>query len=301
MSSTAASFELLPFRADREGQSEEVRRRTGAAGPRSHGSVGSARAMSHGPYRPHRGHRWPIGGADQAVMQAGAVPDYTQAPASGAAPSEQMRWVQFTLNQIQNANLPVDGLASPDLRVALRDFQGRNQLSVSGFVGPDTIAALQHASRSGSAEEIFGEVFEIWPKGIDDSTMNQARGMLAQIDADMANQPPKPFVNSTVPKDVPKVRGLYRITWGPPGPYNGRARMYNGKAGNLYLRLQSHAKEARQLGFTLNGFEVRTLPLPHLADQQLRALEWVINDKYIGHPGVTNERRELELPEIGAF
>lgn len=100
MSSTTVSFELLPFRADSATQSEEVRRRMGSISPLSHGAVGSGRAMHHGPYRPHRGLRRPIGGPDQVAMQAGAASDYTQAPARGAVPSEQMRWVQFALNQI---------------------------------------------------------------------------------------------------------------------------------------------------------------------------------------------------------
>jgi hypothetical protein len=302
MSSSTASFEVLPFRSYGQAQSEEIRHRMGGGGARSPGAIGARRGAYHGPHRPPHGPRRPIGAYDPAVVQTGVVPDYTQTQPSSAAPSEQIRWVQFALNQIQNANLPTDGFASPDLRAALRDFQGRNGLPVSGFVGPDTIAALQRASKSGSAEEIFGEIFEIGPKGIDEATMNWARGVLAKIDMDIGNQPARPFVRSQVPKGVPQVKGLYRITWGAAGPYHGRARMYNGKATrSLYLRIQQHAKEARQLGFTLDGFEVRVLPLSRCSDQQLRALEWLINEKYIGQSGVTNERRELELPEIQAF
>src|SRR5215472_5540257 len=133
MSSTTASFEVLPFRTDGEAQSEEFRRRMGGIGARSPGAIRPGRGMHGGPYRPYRGLRRPIGGYNQVAAQAGAAPDYTQAPAGGAAPSEQIRWVQFALNQIMNAGLPTDGIASPNFRSALRDFQGRNGLPVSGF------------------------------------------------------------------------------------------------------------------------------------------------------------------------
>ena len=301
MSSSPASFEVLPFRSYGQAQSEEVRHRMGGSGSRSLGATCAKRTVHQGPYRPHRGLRRPIGGYDSSPLQTGATPDYAPALASGVPPSEQIRWVQFALNQVMNANLPTDGFASPDLRAALRDFQNRNRLPVSGFVGPDTIAALERASGSSSGGQSSAEIFEVGPRGVDEDTLNMARAQLTRIDKAIGDEKPLPFVNSEVPRGVPKVRGLYRITWGAAGPYHGRARMYNGKAGNLYLRLQAHAKEVRQLGFTLDGYEIRVLPQPHLTDKQLRALEWVINDKYIRMPGVTNERRELELPEIGAF
>jgi hypothetical protein len=155
MISSTASFEVLPFRGDGEAQSEEVRRRMGGSGPRSPGAIDPRRGIYHGPHRPPYGLRRPIGGYDPVVVQTGAAPDYTQAPPSGAAPSEQIRWVQFALNQIQNANLPTDGFASPDLRAALRDFQSQHGLPVSGFIGPDTIAALKTFSPDSPDDTVF--------------------------------------------------------------------------------------------------------------------------------------------------
>src|SRR5215475_9099957 len=130
MSSTTASFEVLPFRTDGEAQSEEVRRRMGGFSARSPGAIRPGPGLYRGPHRPPYGLRRPIGGYGPVAVQAGIAPDYTQAPVTGAAPSEQIRWVQLALNQIMNANLPTDGFASPDLRAALRDFQGRNGLPV---------------------------------------------------------------------------------------------------------------------------------------------------------------------------
>jgi peptidoglycan hydrolase-like protein with peptidoglycan-binding domain len=53
------------------------------------------------------------------------------------------------LNTVQAANLPIDGMPSPDLRAALQTFQSQHGLPVSGFAGPDTIAALQAAAAGG--------------------------------------------------------------------------------------------------------------------------------------------------------
>ncbi len=50
------------------------------------------------------------------------------------------------LNSVLGTSLPTDGIAFPDLRTALQTFQSQHGLPVSGFAGPDTIAALQNAS-----------------------------------------------------------------------------------------------------------------------------------------------------------
>ena len=304
MSNTTALFEMLPFRTDGEARSEEVRRRMGGISARSPRAIGPGRDMYHGPHRPPYGLRRPIGGYGPVAAQAGIAPDYTQAPATGAAPSEQIRWVQFALNQIMNAGLPTDGIASPDFRAALRDFQGRNGLPVSGFVGPDTVAALRRASESISGAEVFGEIFEVGPAGINAATMAWAGRVRDLIDREMNRQNPQAFVHSRVPSDVTTEKGLYRITWnaavGLPSMYNGIALQAEG---GLRGRLMSHALKARQLGFTLDQHQFRVLKKPDLSDEQLRALEWVINDRYLNDRPriVTNERRELELPEPEAL
>jgi peptidoglycan hydrolase-like protein with peptidoglycan-binding domain len=50
------------------------------------------------------------------------------------------------LNAVLGTNLPTDGIPSPELRSALQTFQSQQGLPVSGFAGPDTIAALQNAA-----------------------------------------------------------------------------------------------------------------------------------------------------------
>jgi peptidoglycan hydrolase-like protein with peptidoglycan-binding domain len=84
----------------------------------------------------------------------GAPPPVADAPAPMAAPAgiggasseEQIRWIQFVLNAVLGTSLPTDGVPSADLRSALQTFQGQHGLPVSGFAGPDTIAALQAAA-----------------------------------------------------------------------------------------------------------------------------------------------------------
>ena len=56
--------------------------------------------------------------------------------------SEYIRWVQSTLNQILNLNLPVDGVMSVETRSAVRSFQKQKSLPVDGIVGPETEKAL---------------------------------------------------------------------------------------------------------------------------------------------------------------
>jgi hypothetical protein len=73
-----------------------------------------------------------------------AAPPSNDEPRQG---SEHMRWVQTSLNQILNLQLPVDGVAGVETRSAIRSFQKRENLPVTGIVGPDTEQALLKATR----------------------------------------------------------------------------------------------------------------------------------------------------------
>jgi peptidoglycan hydrolase-like protein with peptidoglycan-binding domain len=75
---------------------------------------------------------------------------YLYAPESPAA-SEYVRWVQTMLNQALNLQLPIDGVLSVETRSAIRSFQEKNSLPVTGIVGPDTERALTNAGSAGSA------------------------------------------------------------------------------------------------------------------------------------------------------
>lgn len=62
--------------------------------------------------------------------------------------NEQIRWVQDSLNRILSLNLPVDGVMNVETRSAVRSFQQRQGLPVTGIVGPDIQQALLAAIRS---------------------------------------------------------------------------------------------------------------------------------------------------------
>ncbi|MQM29754.1 MAG: hypothetical protein CRU78_04065 [Candidatus Accumulibacter phosphatis] len=61
--------------------------------------------------------------------------------------TEYLRWVQSTLNQVESAGLPVNGVMSAATRRALRKFQGRKGLLVDGIAGPEVEQALRDARR----------------------------------------------------------------------------------------------------------------------------------------------------------
>jgi peptidoglycan hydrolase-like protein with peptidoglycan-binding domain len=95
------------------------------------------------PRRPWRGRGgvWPVGGTAQPVFDA-------VEPVSGG--SEHVRWAQDCLNQVTQSGLPLDGVLSAATRSAVRSFQQRENLRVTGIVGPDTEEALKRACAGGA-------------------------------------------------------------------------------------------------------------------------------------------------------
>ena len=62
------------------------------------------------------------------------------------ASPEFVRWVQRSLNEASELRLPLDGIASPAMRSAVRSFQARQGLPVTGIVGTDTEEALREVT-----------------------------------------------------------------------------------------------------------------------------------------------------------
>lgn len=55
---------------------------------------------------------------------------------------DYIRRVQQSLNKVMGLNLKVDGIMGPETRNAVRTFQERRGLPITGLVGPDTERAL---------------------------------------------------------------------------------------------------------------------------------------------------------------
>lgn len=61
--------------------------------------------------------------------------------------NEFIGWVQVSLNKILSLNLRTDGVKDADTVAAIRNFQQREKLPVTGMVGPDTQQALIAATK----------------------------------------------------------------------------------------------------------------------------------------------------------
>lgn len=84
-------------------------------------------------------------GKDSAPSGMPSPPPESDSPSEG---SEYIRWVQTSLNQILKLNLQTNGVMDADTRGAIRSFQQREKLPVTGVVGPDTQQALIAATRN---------------------------------------------------------------------------------------------------------------------------------------------------------
>src|SRR5215831_15257776 len=151
MSTTAEIFEIVPFQHEVRGRFAGGARRL----PRSRGPASKPWPS----FRKRRILRTPWiyrvrgGYLSDTVLEPQAEP----IPSSTAS-SEYVRWLQSTLNRVIGGTLPVDGIMSAAVRDAIRDFQQRNRLPVSGYVGPDTDAALRRARSDSSGSELEFEL-----------------------------------------------------------------------------------------------------------------------------------------------
>jgi peptidoglycan hydrolase-like protein with peptidoglycan-binding domain len=106
---------------------------------------------------PRRPRRWPAGAVPWAVypepFPVAGEPDTGVSAPQG---SEYVRWTQECLNRVMSAQLPVDGVMTPATRSLVRSFQQRENLAVTGIVGPDTEEALKRAC-AGAAASATGD------------------------------------------------------------------------------------------------------------------------------------------------
>ncbi|RKT44863.1 peptidoglycan-binding protein [Thiocapsa rosea] len=89
---------------------------------------------------------------DEPLAHGATSGDAAASASPEATPSEHVRWVQDCLNRALGLVLPVDGVLAAPTRSAVRTFQERQGLAVSGLIGPDTEAALRVACAPGPTD-----------------------------------------------------------------------------------------------------------------------------------------------------
>jgi peptidoglycan hydrolase-like protein with peptidoglycan-binding domain len=124
---TRPHFNFEPFEFRKEKQAWEHERR------RSHEPLHSARDG------------WTRASANRTLPATTRFDQPSGPCACPAHGTEFVRWVQSTLNNIDNANLPVDGMMNAAVRNALRRFQRHRRLPADGIAGPETEQALRKA------------------------------------------------------------------------------------------------------------------------------------------------------------
>ncbi len=189
-------------------------------------------------FRHHR-HRPPRGYSPAGVD---AAPDTVAGARVGPAPSEQIRWVQFMLNGALGLNLPTDGIMSPELRDALRTFQGKQGLPTSGFIGPDTIAALQSGGGQQSAAPAEGGEFEYFGE-------LELKPAEAVAEAALADTSKATSIDKAVKGLAKGARGLYRL-------FHPSGRFYTGMSTDLRSRIIHHAWCLTHLGKSVKPWRV---------------------------------------------
>ena len=113
--------------------------KSGSSRPRGH-SHGQWGHRARPPFWPYAEAPWYYAGAPAASPQD-----------SAALSSEHVSWVQNCLNSFLGLQLPTDGVMNVQTRSAVRSFQERRGLPITGLVGPETEAALQDACRTHAA------------------------------------------------------------------------------------------------------------------------------------------------------
>lgn len=100
---------------------------------------------------------------EQAGSEGSGTPPSAQ-PSEEPA-SEHVRWVQECLNRALGLQLAVDGIMNRETRSAVRAFQERKGLAITGLVGPETETALQSMcagapSQDNATMPVSGEEWE---------------------------------------------------------------------------------------------------------------------------------------------
>ncbi|MET4420579.1 MULTISPECIES: peptidoglycan-binding protein [Bradyrhizobium] len=273
MSMTAEMFEVEPFRHELE------------AGARSARGV---RSMSRRPvskpwpsFRKRRILRTPsiYGGWGGAAPDSAAEPQAEPEPPPSAGSPEYVRWLQATLNRAIGGTLPMDGVMSPAVRDAIREFQRNNQLPASGYIGPDTEAALR---RVGAGSESEQPEFERETGSGDD---------VLAVDAALSRSKALPIRFVLKALGRPPVPGLYRF-------FAADGRFYTGMATDLRRRIIQHLWCLSHFGMETKNHRLVLCRMPGKTSEQIRSIEAAINRYHKNNSLRLNRTTELEFIQL---
>lgn len=95
---------------------------------------------------------WTTDFGSQVSQALGApLPAGTALVRRGSSNTVYVKWLQAALNQVDGANLAVDGIFGPLTDAAVRKFQQHRGIQVDGIVGPQTEGALLSAGATAPA------------------------------------------------------------------------------------------------------------------------------------------------------
>jgi len=279
MSTTSGVFEIVPFELEFEHEFEHEFEQ-------ERGGRGGARGVGRPKPRP-RPKPWPRFRDRRDISRYGGGGGYEPEPAIESEPptgagSEHVRWVQSTLNRALGAALPVDGVASPATRDAIRDFQRRNRLPASGYIGPDTDAALR---RVGSSERREFEFELEWE--------SELTGDALTADTALSRSKALPIKFALQTLGTQSVPGLYRF-------FTTDGKAYTGMATDLRRRIIQHMWCLSHFGVPTKGHRLVLYRMPGKTKDQIRPVEFDINKHNMTFkPTETlNKRAELEMLEL---
>ena len=161
-------------------------------------------------------------------------------------------------------------------------FQRQSRLPVSGFIGPDTEAALRRVRRETEQREFE---FELELSG-DALTADNALAMSRAV-------PIASALKSLRALGTGKIAGLYRF-------YTSAGKFYTGMSMDLRPRILQHMWCLSHLGRTTRGFKLALYPMKGFTDAQIRPLEKRINEHHLKNSEgkVLNKVTELEVLEL---
>jgi hypothetical protein len=321
---TAQIFEIQPFRYEIEGESRFGR----GAGRMPQGRSAASRPWPS--FRKRRTLRTPSIYGGWGAYPPPADPASQPEPASpSAAAPEHVRWLQSTLNRAMGSALPIDGIMSPALRGTIRDFQQKAGLPASGYVGPDTEAALRRVGAGPEGGELEFET--------ESELQDPAASRVDTLLWGRQSMPPMPFSTRFLhpskpspglpkwspknPKGIPETAGWYRIFTPPVTDLFPVGGFYTGKdVSSLHRRLTEHFAQLRHLGVDYRPYRFTFVAqndpaLTSFGPLNIRRIEEAINRHYRGplgsgrqdppppplphtHRQVLNLVDELEFPKM---